>query len=84
VAVISQTSTSLWRTGLSDGAPDSVRCPGWPGDELAALGNRRRDVAINHRTIRWCTGLSSESSALAPKHFGDELVALGKRRKHRG
>jgi hypothetical protein len=42
------------------------------------------DVAINHRTVQWCTGLSGESSAPAPKHFGDELVALGKRRMCRG
>jgi hypothetical protein len=49
------------------GAPDSVRCPGWPDGEMAALGNRRGDVAINNRIVRWCTGLSDESSALAPK-----------------
>jgi hypothetical protein len=59
--------TVRWCTGLSGGAPDSVRCPGWPGGELATLGNRRGDVAINHRTVRWCTGLSGESSAHAPK-----------------
>jgi hypothetical protein len=40
------------RTGLSGGAPDSVRCPGWPDGELSALGNRRDEVAINHRTVR--------------------------------
>jgi hypothetical protein len=39
--MFSQISTSLWRTGLSGGAPDSVWCPGWPGDKLAALGNRQ-------------------------------------------
>jgi hypothetical protein len=60
------------------GAPD------WPGGELAALGNRRDDVAINHRTVRWCTGLSGESSAPAPYVFSDELVALGKWRRCRG
>jgi hypothetical protein len=52
--------------------------PGWLDCELVALGNRRVDVAKNHRTIRWCTGLSGESSAPAPKYIGDELVALGK------
>jgi hypothetical protein len=31
--------------------------PGWLC-ELAALGFRRRCTAINHRTVRWCTGLS--------------------------
>jgi hypothetical protein len=34
---------------------------------MAVLGNRRGDVAINHWTIRWCTGLSGESSGPAPK-----------------
>jgi hypothetical protein len=28
--------------------------------ELTALGFRRRRTAINHRTVRWCTGLSGE------------------------
>jgi hypothetical protein len=28
--------------------------------ELAALGFRRRRTAINHQTVRWCTGLSGE------------------------
>jgi hypothetical protein len=28
--------------------------------ELAALGFRRWRMAINHRTVRWCTGLSGE------------------------
>jgi hypothetical protein len=55
--------------------------PGWLGCGLAALGNRWGDVAKNHRTVRWCTGLSGESSAPAPKYIGDKLVALGKRRK---
>jgi hypothetical protein len=30
----------------------------------AALGTRRRRMAIIHRTVRWCTGLSGESSAV--------------------
>ena len=57
---------------------------GWLGGELAALENRRGDVAKNHRTVRWCTGLSGESSAPAPKYIGDELVALGKTKKRCG
>jgi hypothetical protein len=31
--------------------------------ELAALRIRRRRTAKNHRTVRWCIGLSGESSA---------------------
>jgi hypothetical protein len=58
--------------------------PGWLGGEQAALENQRGDVAKNHWTVRWYTGLSGESTASAPKYIGDELVALEKRRKHRG
>jgi hypothetical protein len=65
------------------GTPDSVRCPRLARRELAALGNRSGDLAKNHRTVRWCTGLSSESSAPSPKYIDDELVALGKTRKRR-
>jgi hypothetical protein len=56
----------------------TVRCPCWPGGELVALRNRRGDVAINHRTVRWCTRLFGESLAPRAQVFGDELVALGK------
>jgi hypothetical protein len=52
-----------WCTGLSGGAPDSVRCARLDSGEKAALGTRRRRTAIIHRTVRWCTGLSGESSA---------------------
>jgi hypothetical protein len=52
---------------VSGGASDSVRwcigqCPvrQTGADQLAALGSRRRRTAINHRTVRWCTGLSGE------------------------
>jgi hypothetical protein len=55
--------SSAWHTGLSGGAPDSVRCARLVSDESAALRNRRRRTAKIHRTVRWCTGLSGESSA---------------------
>jgi hypothetical protein len=45
---------------VSGGAPDSVR---WCRLALAnwlLSGLRRRRTAINHRTVRWCTGLSGE------------------------
>jgi hypothetical protein len=47
-------------TGLSGGAPDSVRCARLTQANLLLSGNRRRRMAINHRTVRWCTGLSDE------------------------
>jgi hypothetical protein len=54
--------SSVWHTGLSGGAPDSVWCARLVSGESAALGNRRRHTAIIHRTVRWSTGLSGESS----------------------
>jgi hypothetical protein len=68
----------VWHTGLSSGALDSVWCPRLARRQLGVLGNRRGDAAKIHRTVRWCTGLTSESSTPAPKYIGDELVALGK------
>jgi hypothetical protein len=52
--------SSAWHTGLSGGAPDSVRCTRLVFGESAALGIRWRRTAIIHRTVRWCTGLSGE------------------------
>jgi hypothetical protein len=52
--------SSVWHTRLSGGAPDSVRCVRLASGELAALGKTWRRTAIIHRTVRWCTGLSSE------------------------
>jgi hypothetical protein len=45
---------------LNLGAPDSVRCARLTQSNLPLSGNRRRRTAINHRIIRWCTGLSGE------------------------
>jgi hypothetical protein len=56
-------SSSAWHTGLSGGAPDSVRCPRHASGELPTLGNRRSRTTIIHRTVRWCIRLSGESSA---------------------
>jgi hypothetical protein len=40
--------------------------------ELAALGIRRRHTAKNHWTVRWCTGLSGESSTTNSSLSGNE------------
>jgi hypothetical protein len=34
--------------------------PGWLWSNLSLSGFRRRRMAKNHRTVRWCTGLSGE------------------------
>jgi hypothetical protein len=61
--VNSQVSAQAWHTGLSGGAPDSVWCARLVNGEVADLGNRWSCTGIIHRTVRWSTGLSGESSA---------------------
>jgi hypothetical protein len=63
LAVNSQVSARAWHTGLSGGAPDSVRCARLVNGEVVDLGNRRSCTGIIHRTVRWSTGVSGESSA---------------------
>jgi hypothetical protein len=63
LVVNNQVSARAWHTGLSSGAPDSVRCARLVNGEVAGLGNRRSCTAIIHRTVRWCTRLPGESSA---------------------
>jgi hypothetical protein len=45
---------------VSGGAPDSVRCARLASVNWLLSGLRRRCTTINHRTVRWCTGLSGE------------------------
>jgi hypothetical protein len=63
VGCVQPTAAQSGCTGLSGGAPDSVRCArpalaNWP-----LSGNLQRRTTIIHRTIRWCTGLSGEPTA---------------------
>jgi hypothetical protein len=57
VADSSKICTSLRCTGLSGGAPDSVRCTGWFSSKDTVIGNRRWATWLK------ITGLSSEPSA---------------------
>jgi hypothetical protein len=57
---VQPTPTLARHTGLSGGAPDSVRCARLAGCELAALGKTQRRTTIIHRTVWWCIGLSGE------------------------
>jgi hypothetical protein len=62
--VNNQVSAWAWHTGLSSGAPDSVRCARWPTVNRLLSGKRQRRTAIIHRPVWWCTGLSGEPKAL--------------------
>jgi hypothetical protein len=57
---VQPTPTLARHTGLSGGAPDSVRCARLAGGKPAALGKMQRRTTIIHRTVRWCIGLSGE------------------------
>jgi hypothetical protein len=48
----------VWRIGLSDVPPDSVRCTRDSNSELVTFGNSGSQSAIIHRTVRWHIGLS--------------------------
>jgi hypothetical protein len=60
LAAYSQKTARSGCTGLSGGAPDSVRCARLASVNWLLSGLRRRCTAIIHRTIRWCTRLSGE------------------------
>jgi hypothetical protein len=72
VGYVQSTAARAWRTRLSGGAPDSVRCPRLVNGEPTAFENRRRCTAIIHQTVRWHTGLPGESSATNSLLLGNE------------
>jgi hypothetical protein len=53
-------SSSAWHTGVSDGAPDNVRCARLSPVKRPLSGKVWRRTTIIHRTVRWCIGLSGE------------------------
>jgi hypothetical protein len=50
--VFSQEAVSVWNTGLSGGAPDSVWCARLPRPKRPFSGIHRRRTAKIHRTVR--------------------------------
>jgi hypothetical protein len=60
---VQQNFSSVWHTGLTGGASDSVRCARLVPGESAALGNRQRCTAIIHRTVRCANDRQRQRSA---------------------
>jgi hypothetical protein len=58
VGKVQPTPARAWHTGLSG-------APGWSTVNWLLSGKEKGDVAIIHRTVRWCTRLSGESTAPA-------------------
>jgi hypothetical protein len=63
----------VWRTGLSDVPPDSVRCTRVDSLQLASFGNLGSHSAIIHRTVRCSTGLFGVPSGVTPNSANDRL-----------
>jgi hypothetical protein len=57
---VQQRLSSVWHTGLSGGAPDSVRCARLNFGELPALGRSLATIGYNSPDCPVCTGLSGE------------------------
>ena len=80
--------TVRWCTGLSGGAPDSVRCARLARANWPLSGIRRRRTSIIHRTVRCapdcpvCIGLSGEPTvrrAIRARHVAEPTVGRGHR-----
>jgi hypothetical protein len=67
VGKVQPTPARAWHSGLSG-------APGWSTVNWLLLGKEKGDMAIIHWTVRWCTGLSGESTTTA---------ANGRRRNQR-
>jgi hypothetical protein len=67
LGLVQPKSSSAWHTGLSGGAPDSVRCARPASGEQTTLGKNRWRTTIIHRTVRWCTGQSGEPTVAAQR-----------------
>jgi hypothetical protein len=85
--VYSQEAVSVWGTGLSGGAPDSVRCARQPRPKWPLSGIRRRRTAKIHRTV-WCAPdcpVSQQSAgptvdrAIRARHVAEPTVGRGHR-----
>ena len=83
----SQEAVSVWGTGLSGGAPDSVRCARLPRPKRPLSGICRRRTAKIHRTVRCAPDcpVSQRSAgptvgrAIGARHVAEPTVG----RKHR-
>ena len=79
--------SSVWHTGLSGGAPDSVRCARLARAKWPLSGIHRRRTAIIHRTVRCAPDcpVSQRSAgptvgrAIGARHVAEPTVGRGHR-----
>jgi hypothetical protein len=85
--VYSQKAVSVWGTGLSGGAPDSVRCARLPRAKWPPSGIRRRRTAKIHRTVRCAPDCPVSHRSAGPtvgrgirsRHVAEPTVGRGHR-----
>jgi hypothetical protein len=87
LAVYSQEAVSVWGTGLSGGAPDSVRCARLPRAKWPLSGICRRRTAKIHRTVRCAPDCPVSQRSAGPtvgrgicaRHVAEPTVGRGHR-----
>ena len=87
MAVYSQEAVSVWGTGLSGGAPDSVRCARLPRPKRPLSGFSPATSAKIHRTVRCAPDcpVSQRSAgptvgrAIGARHVAEPTVEKGHR-----
>ena len=85
MAVYSQKAASVWGTGLSGGAPDSVRCARLPRAKTLLSGICRRRTAKIHRTVRCAPDCPvSQRSARANGRPRDQRGTRGRANGRKG
>ena len=85
VGCVQPKGCSVWSTGLSGGAPDSVRCARLTRANWPLSGNCRRRTAIIHRTVRCAPDcpVSQRSAeptvgrAIRARHVAEPTVGRG-------
>jgi hypothetical protein len=85
--VYSQKAVSVWGTGLSGGAPDSVRCARLPRAKWPLSGIRRWRTAKIHRTVRCAPDCPVSQRSARPtvgrgicaRHVAGPMVGRGHR-----
>ena len=78
MAVCSQGAVSVWGTGLSGGAPDSVRCTRLPWPKRPLSGFSPATSAKIHRTV-WCAPDCPVSQRSAEPTVGSGICARSAR-----
>jgi hypothetical protein len=87
VGCVQPKGCSVWSTGLSGGAPDSVQCARLPRAKWSLSGIRRRRTAKIHRTVRCAPDCPVSQRSAGPtvgrgiraRHVAEPTIGRGHR-----